>query len=100
MNDISFNSTQVIEGSEYASINNDILIITGATVGSLAVEDSDGNLIFAPQTKLSNKVLVDLTGFQIGSSVWHVRFPRGESGTNTSGGINESQAVLYSLLFN
>lgn len=99
MDDISFNSQEIISGREYASINGGILTIYGATVGSLAIEDFSGNLILAPQTKTGDSVVVDLTDFQIGSSVWHVRFPRGDKGENTSGGIDDQTAVLYSLLF-
>lgn len=100
MNDISFNSTQVINGASYASMSSNKLIIQGATVGCFAIEDSSGKLILAPQTKIGDSVEVDLTGFAIGSGVWHVRFPRGEPGQNTSGGINSSEAIMYALLFN
>lgn len=99
MDDISFNSEQILSGSSYSSISNGILTIDGATVGCLSIEDGDGRLVYAPQTKSGSSVIVDLTQFTIGSSTWHVRFPRGRQGENTSGGIGRNEAVMYSLLF-
>lgn len=99
MNDIAFNSSQIISGSSYSSINNGILSISGATVGCLAVEDHNGKLVYAPQTQSGDAVLIDLSQFNIGNSTWHIRFPRGESGSNTSGGIGRSEAIMYALIF-
>ena len=99
MNDISFNSEQVISGSSYSSISNGVLTISGATVGCLAIEDNNGRLVYAPQTQKDGYVEIDLSQFIIGNSVWHIRFPRGEPGINTSGGISLNDAVLYSLIF-
>lgn len=96
MTDIEFTSTEVISGE--ASISSGVLTIRGAKVGCLAVEDSSGRLILAPQTQVGQDVEVDLSGFQIGSSVWKVHFPRGEAGSNTSGGISMRQALMLALL--
>lgn len=97
MTDIEFTSSEVISGN--ASIEDGILTVSSAKVGCLSIEDSSGKLIIAPQTQVGEDVEVDLSGFQIGSSVWKIHFPRGESGSNTSGGISTSQAIMLAFLF-
>lgn len=89
MNDYTFSASDIVEGK---------LIVPGAVVGAFTIEDSSGQLVLAAQQRTSDGVEVDLSEFEIAGS-WSVRFPRGEPGKNTTGGITETEALIYALTF-
>ncbi len=99
MNDITFNSTGILSGGDHARLSNGRIYIEGATIGSFSIEDGDGKLILAPQREMEGEIEIDLSTFTIDSSIWKIRFPRGEAGTNITGGISYSQAIMLALLF-
>lgn len=89
MNDYIFSASDLVEEK---------LVILGAVVGGFAIEDSSGQLVLAAQKRTSDGVEVDLSEFEITGS-WKVRFFRGEPGKNTTGGITETEALIYALTF-
>ena len=89
MNDYIFSASDLVEEK---------LVILGAVVGGFAIEDSSGQLVLAAQKRTPDGVEVDLSEFEITGS-WKVRFFRGEPGKNTTGGITETEALIYALTF-
>ena len=97
MEDVIFNSSGVISGQ--GNFSSGILTLTGVRVGCFSLEDEEGNLIYTAQKQVGQNAQIDLSMFEIGEAVWKVRFPRGQNGKNTSGGISDKEAILYSLIF-
>lgn len=89
MNDYTFSASDLVEEK---------LVILGAVVGGFAIEDSSGQLVLAAQKRTPDGVEVDFSRFNVSGS-WRIRFFRGDPGTNTSGGIGSSEAMMYALLF-
>ena len=80
------------------NLSNNCLFIPGSILGGFSIEDSSGQLVLAAQKRTPDGVEVDLSEFEITGS-WKVRFFRGEPGKNTSGGITETEALIYALTF-
>lgn len=89
MQDITFTNSD---------LNDNKLFIQGVVVGGFAVEDNASQLIIPPQKRSGNGVEIDFSEFNVSGS-WRIRFFRGDPGTNTSGGISSSEAMMYALLF-
>lgn len=89
MNDYTFSASDLVEGK---------LIVPGVVVGGFAIEDSSGQLVLVAQKRTSGGVEVDFSGFEVTGN-WKIRFFRGEPGKNTTGGITETEALIYALTF-
>lgn len=89
MTDFPFSSTDLVNGK---------LEIPGAALGGFSVEDAAGNAVYPYQRRISTGVEVDFTDYGVTTN-WWIRFFRGEPGINTTGGITESEAIMYALIF-
>lgn len=88
MQDIQFTISNLVDNK---------LIVPNTVVGGFAVEDSIGQLVLVPQARIGTDVELDFTGLSV-TGMWKIRFFRGEAGSNTTGGISSSEAMMYALL--
>lgn len=69
MNDFEFNAENLVDGK---------LFVGFVTVGEVAVEDSEGELVLTPQTATVQNgvsgVLIDLSEFGVGDEMWRIRY--------------------------